>query len=340
MRPALAFLLLAFLAASSLTLAQGGGHVITGVVRDETSNRPLGAVKLELSSSGLQAKPSITSGMDGEFTFTGLADGEYSVVATKAGYDPVTVGVTIMRSGTQPVMILLHPSAAEKPITIGNYVSAHELSVPARARAAYEKGCGLLEEQKKAAESIPEFQQAVKAFPGYYEAYTKIGVANYQLGKFPETEAALKKAVELSSGKYLEPLYLLADLYNGQRKYQEAADLARKATALDEFTWNSHFELARALVGLKDGAGAEASALRACELKPDSAPAHLVLANAHLLLRNYPAAVRDFDTYLNLEPEGPLSAAVRQNREKILQQLQQPSNGQQSTAPSPSVQKA
>lgn len=331
-RPAF-FLLVVAVTVSRALLAQSGGHIISGFVREESSNSPLATVALQLLSSGRQARPSVTSGADGEFSFTGLPDGEFSIVATKTGYDSITIGVTIMRSGTQPVMILLHRSSASKLLGVGSSVSAHELAIPERARVAFEKGSKLLEDENRPAESIPEFQRAVDAFSQYYEAYTKLGIANYELSKFPESEAALKKSIEVSSGKFLEPLYLLADLYNGQRKYQDAEPLARQAVALDESSWNGHFELARALVGLKKGTEAETSALRARELKPNSAPVHLVLANAHLLEQNYKAAIQDFDAYLNLEPSGPLSESVRQRRANLQQQLQQTPITRQATPP-------
>lgn len=301
-----------------------GGHTISGFVREEGSNTPITAVELEISSSGSRVRPSVTSGTEGEFVFKGLPDGEYSIVASKTGYETTTVTVTVMRAGSPQVSIPLRRSTPEKLVSPGDSISVRELTVPERARAAYDRGRRLLEDENKPAESIPEFQQAAKAYPQYYEAYTEIGIANYHLGKFPEAEQALTKAIDTSSGKFVQPLYLLADLYNGQRKFQEAETLARQAIALDDYTWNSHFELARALVGLKKGTDAETSALRARTLAPGNAPVQLVLANAHLLEQKFAAAIEDFDAYLRLEPTGPLSQTVRQRRDQLQKQLQQP----------------
>lgn len=330
-----AFLLFLAILGESPLLAQGlsGGHTISGVVREEGSNTPITAVELEISSSGSRVRPSVTSGTQGEFVFKGLPDGEYSIVASKTGYDTATVTVTVMRAGSPQVSISLRRTTPEKLVGPGDSISVRELTVPERARVAYDKGHRLLEDENKPAESIPEFQQAVKAYPQYYEAYTEIGIANYHLGKFPEAEQALKKAIDTSSGKFVQPLYLLADLYNGQRKFQEAEILARQAIALDDYTWNSHFELARALVGLKRGAEAETSALRARELAPDNAPVQLVLANSHLLEQNYKAALQDFDAYLKLEPTGALSQAVLQKRDQLQKQLQQTPVGKDATPP-------
>src|SRR5438309_1995020 len=202
MRLALAFLLLPAvvlqtraIGALGILLQHGGGHIISGIVREEGTNSPINAVALQLLSSGNQASPSVTSGMQGEFSFRGIPDGDFSIIATKTGYDSVTVGVTVMRTGTTPVTIVLRKTASANFNSLRSAVSAHDLNVPQRARASYEKGRALLEDRKNPAGSISEFEQATKAFPSYYEAYTQIGIANYELGKLPEAEKALSKAI-------------------------------------------------------------------------------------------------------------------------------------------------
>jgi len=336
MRFLLGFLLLPMFPGMGVSFGQGlGGHVISGFVREEGSSMPLEAAKLEMLSSAGQVRPSVTSDTNGAFSFQGASDGEYSVVATKTGYDPVTVKVTVMRSGTMPVTIALRRTAPSKLLGLGGPVSAHALVIPERARAAYEKGRRLLEDENKPAESIAAFQSAVDAFPSYYEAYLKLGVANHRLGKFPEVEQSLKRAIATRSNKYLEPLYLLADLYNGQQRYAEAEPLARQAVELDNSAWNAQFELARAFVGLKRGADAEASALKCLELKPDNASAYLVLANAHMQEQKYSDVMRDFDGYLKLEPNGPMSENIRKRRSRLEDELQPASGNLEKNDPGP-----
>jgi tetratricopeptide (TPR) repeat protein len=315
--------------------AQGmeSGHPVEGVVREEGSNAPVSAAKVDISMDGVQARPTAISSFEGQFSFAGLKDGEYSVVVSKDGYDAATVSVTMTLGGATPVTVMLHRKNTKKVTSAGDSVSVHELKVPDKARASYDKGKELLD-KGKAADSIPEFQQAVTEFPSYYEAYMEMGVANYSLNKYPEAEQAFRKAVELSEGKSIKPLCLLADLDNNQRRYQEAETLARQAIALDEASWNAHFELARALVGFQKGVEAETSALRAKELAPEQASIYLVLASAHQLQHNLSATVQDFDAYLKLEPSGSLSDAVRQRRDRLQKSIGTAPSGQPSAAPS------
>ena len=70
----------------------------------------------------------------------------------------------------------------------------------------FDKGRKLLYEKSDAPGAIKEFQKAIKEFPGYYEAYTQIGVADYRLKDPGTAEDALRKAIELSENKYPESL--------------------------------------------------------------------------------------------------------------------------------------
>ncbi len=307
-------------------------HIITGYVREEVSNDPIAAATLEISQSGSAAHSPVISGMDGGFLFRGLEEGEYVISAKKSGFNSTSVTVSVVRTGGPEVTISLRRTAPAGAASPGGPISAHQLQVPKKARAAYEKGHRLLEEENNPGGSIAAFEKAVKEYPGYYEAYTELGVANNRVAKFPEAEASLKKAAELSDGKYLQPLYVLADVYNSQGKYQEAEPWARQAIAVDNSAWNGFLELARSQVGLKRTSEAETSALQARDLAPQTPQVYLVLANVHALQRNYQAAVQDLDAYLKLEPDGQRSDAVRRTRERLQKLVHPPGANPASTA--------
>jgi len=327
-------LLLTIVGVTALHAQERGDHILTGYVREEGNNVPIPAATLEISRSGGQGRSPVITGLEGDFLITGLQEGEYVITAKKNGFESASVTVSIVRTGGPAVTILMRRTAPSS-VGPGGPISAHELQAPKGARGAYEKGRRLLEVENNPAGSIPAFEKAVKEYPSFYEAYTELGIANYHLGKVPEAETSLKKALELSDGKYLKPLYLLADLYNTQRKFQEAEPLARQAIALDDSSWNSFFELARSLLGLKRVTEAETSAKRARDLAPNNSQVYLVLANVHVLEQNYQAAVQDFDAYLKLEPNGQSSDAARRTRDKLQKQAQPPPGANPpSTSPS------
>jgi len=330
-----ALLLLLTLGAGALLAQDPNNHTITGIIREEGSYKPISSATVELLSLGVQVLPPVFSGMEGEFVFRGLEAGDYVISAKKDGFNSVSVDVRVLRTGVSDIRISLRRTASAGVVAPGGSISAHQLQVPHKARAAYEKGRRLLEDGNNPSHSIPAFEKAIRLFPAYYEAYTELGIANYHLGRVPEAEASLKKAVELSEGKYVEPLYLLADLYNSQGNYQKAEPFARQAIALDDSVWNSFFELARSLVGLKRAPEAETSALRAHDLAPKNPQVYLVLANVHVLQQNYQTAVQDLDAYLELEPNGPTNDAVRRTRDKLQKQVQPQPGANPPSTPTP-----
>jgi tetratricopeptide (TPR) repeat protein len=316
------FLLLLTVAAGALLAQEPNNHLIRGIVREEGTNRPIASATVEITRLGVQAVTPMFSGMQGEFAFRDLEEGEYVITAKKDGFNSASVSVLVLRTGLPDVRITLTKTTPAAVISSGGPISAHQLQAPHKARAAYEKGYKLLEDKNNPSAAVASFQKAIKLFPGYYEAYTELGIADYRLGRVAETKASLKKAVDLSEGKYVEALRLLADVYNSQGNYQEAERLARQAIALDNLAWNGFFELARSLVGLKQPAEAETSALRARELTPKNAQVYLVLANVHVLEQNYHAAVQDCDAYLELAANGPTKDAVRRTRNNLQKQVQ------------------
>jgi len=332
-----AFLLLLTVAAGALLAQESNDHSITGVVREERTNDPISSATVEISRMGVQVVTPVFSGMEGEFLFRGLEEGEYVISAKKDGFNSVSVDVLVLRTGLPNVRISLSRTAPASGVDPGGPISSHQLQVPHKARAAYEKGRRLLEDENNPSASIPAFEKAVKLLPSYYEAYTELGIANYHLGRVPAAEASLKKAVEVSEGKYVEPLYLLADLYNSQGKYQQAEPLARQAIALDDSVWDNFFELARSLVGLKRAAEAETTALRARDLAPKNPQVFLVLANVHVLEENYHAAVEDFDAYLELEPNAPNNEAVRRTRDRLEKQVRPHPGANPPSTPAPAA---
>jgi Flp pilus assembly protein TadD len=336
MRFRVAFVLvLAVLAARTLPAQERGDRIISGIVREEGSDNFIAGATLEISHSGSQAYAPVISGTNGEFVFRDLPAGEFVITARKDGFTSASVTVNIQLTVNEVTISLRRAVAGG--VHPGVPISAHQLQAPKKARAAYERGRRLLEDENNPADSISEFEKAVKEFPSYYEAYTELGIAKNRLGKVPEAEASFKQAIELSTGSYPKALYFLADLNNGQGKYQEAEPLARQAIALDDSDWNGFYELARALVGLKRVSEAETVALRARDLAPQNPPVYLILANVHTLQQNYPAAIQDLDAYLKLKPEGQMSDAVRRSRDKLQKQVRQSAGANPAATPTPAA---
>ena len=93
----------------------GSGHVINGLVREEGSNALVQGVTLEIFASGSRVKPSVMSGTNGDFQFNELHAGDYSIVATKSGYESATLSVAVLLGSSPSVTISLRKSDSSQP---------------------------------------------------------------------------------------------------------------------------------------------------------------------------------------------------------------------------------
>jgi tetratricopeptide (TPR) repeat protein len=204
-------------------------------------------------------------------------------------------------------------------------VSVRQLQIPDKAIRAYNQGIECLA-KKEAEASLVHFQRAISDFPGFYEAYDRIGAADLKLWRIPNAEQAFRKSVELSEGQYAHPLLALGAILDDQHKYAEAEEVTRKGLALEADSWTGHYYLAVALFGLNRLDEAADSALESLREKPDFPQPFMLLADIHGRERNYLAYVSDLDAYLKLAPDGPASARARAFRESARRMLLESQN--------------
>jgi tetratricopeptide (TPR) repeat protein len=334
-------LLVAILTIQSFANAQvshmsSGDARITGHVRDAASGEPLTSVRVEVSPLGGVSSVYVQTGTDGEFRIAGVNDGYYDLVINQKGYKPYREPVTLANGNMLVLMITLEkaPADAEAPAAA---LSAHELTVPQKARDAYLKGIALKAKPDYAG-ALEQFQKAIKQFPTYYEAYAEAGVAQVNLNKPDDAEKDLQKSIDLSEGKYAPALIYFAGLMNNKRDYADALSMARKGLALDDNAWRGNFEMARALNGLKRNDEAVPYAKKAAQLAPENAQMYVVLMNADLGAHDYPGAMAAIDSFLKLSGTGPQADQVRRLREQVEAAIQkeQAKAAATSAAPAPS----
>lgn len=199
--------------------------------------------------------------------------------------------------------------------------SVRELQIPEKARKACESGTQRFA-AKDAAGSVPEFQKAIRTFPGYYEAYVKLGAAELDLERWGDAEAAFRKANELSGGHYaLANFGLGLILATVTKQFAEAEAVVRTGLATAPADVTGHFVLAWVLYSTARLQEAEESAREAVSSNPNLAGARLLLAQIHFQERNFSAAVEDIDAYLNMGVSGSEEERVRGIRAEALRAL-------------------
>jgi len=284
---------------------------IDGYVRDSGDQHAMENIRVDLKQfTGIPVGTAFTRG-NGEFEFSGLPRGDYVIEVKVKDYEPLQQTVEILNAARRGLSIFLtRPMKAVKLASRGS-ISAHQLSAPLKAQTEYDKGVNLIYDKSDYRGAIAQFQRAIKDFPTYYEAYAQEAIAYENLKEKPAAEEALRKSLDLSSGKYAEALILLAGLLNDSNRYQEAVTYSRKAIEVDAASWRGPFELARALSGLKQMDEAEKSAIQARDRNPDNPPVYLILANIYISQHNYSSLAKDLDAFLKLVPEGPDAEQAR-----------------------------
>ncbi len=260
---------------------------------------------------------------DGAFEFSVLPNGDYVIQVKVKDYEPLQQTVEIMNGARRGISLFLSKPLIPATSNLNLAISAHQLSAPHKAEDEFEKGMTLLYDKSQYRPAIAQFEHAIRDFPNFYEAYVQIGAAYQNLGQLPAAEEAFRKSVDLSSGQYAEPLFLLSALLSDNSRYEEAATFARKSTAADASSWRGPFQLARALTGLKQFDEAEKFAIQSRDRNPDNAAAYLVLANIHIGRHDYPSLAKDLDGYLKIAPHGSEADRVRKAREQVQATLKQ-----------------
>jgi tetratricopeptide (TPR) repeat protein len=105
-------------------------------------------------------------------------------------------------------------------------VSVRDLKIPGKARNAYNKGTQRFE-QRDWSGSVVEFQRAIAAYKDFYEAYYKIGLADLELQLGKEAEAAFRKSIELSEGRFAPALFGLGLTLGDAKQFDDALAFIR-----------------------------------------------------------------------------------------------------------------
>ena len=313
------------LAASTMTVkAQDSNYdkpdgKICGTVLSKTDHRALSQVAVRLKSHAAGIFRSVLTDFEGRFEVRGLPRGTYDIVVDEPGYEPAQTSA--QTDGASSQLVLYVKSSNVPQILRDSYtVSARELRIPGKARREFEKGLGRLLKRDPAG-SVSHFTKAAQAFPGYYEAYYHVGVAETSLGRRDEAMQAFQKAIDLSGGRYAWAEFGFGYLLYLEEKPAEAVTIIQRGLEADESSAVGYLILGLALLHLDRLDEAEKSAHEALLRNPNFAQAYLVLADVYGRRHEYHAHLQSLDTYLSLEPNGAESEQVRQVRAALLRVL-------------------
>jgi len=283
--------------------AQSTG-MVKGVVQD-MQGQPVENAKVTIEmSEGTARKFETKSNKKGEFIQIGLRSGAYKVTADKDKVVSNTADVRVRVGSTAEAKLVLGaPGAAAS--------SKEAMAKNAELKATLEAGIAASNAGNDD-EAIAKFMHATELKPDCADCFYNVALLQSKKKDYAKSEEFYKKAIELKPA-YPDAYNGLANVYNAQRKFDEAAAASAKAA-----------ELAGSAPGALAGgnpdalfnqgvilwnAGKIADAKKQFEAtiaaKPDHAEAHFQLGMALVNEGNLPGAGTEFETYLKLAPSGP-----------------------------------
>lgn len=259
--------------------------------------------------------------LDGSFAFKELPAGYYYLSVREEGFSERRQTFVVSKSlankkreiEVQLEIVPGAPSEVEENATI----SIKQLDVPAEARQSWERALKAFAENHEA-EAVRLLERSISLAPDYPAPYNLLGTYHHRRKNFEKSISLFTRAHELDPRAF-EPLVNLGGSLISVGRYLQAIEINRQALALRPHSALAHAQLGMAYFFLGQNLLAKAEFLKAKQLDPNSATfPQLFLADIYLAEKNRPAALREFEDYLQRHPDAPEREEVTRKRNRLL----------------------
>jgi tetratricopeptide (TPR) repeat protein len=322
-----AFLLTSILAIPRDVLAQLNNSdsqpvSLTGTVFSEKTKRAVDQANVRLCDTGGNLLTQTITNDSGQFDFRQIRRSNYILTVDAAGYQSYALHVELSFASDRGISIYLKPDPSDPAANVpAANISAHEMSMPSKARDLLASGGKKLYADKNPQAALIDFQQAISIAPGFYEAYFQIGMAYLTLGTREDAEKNFRKSIEVSNDKYGEPVIGLASFLIDKGDLAQSESMTRHGLELSPNSWFGYYQLGRILFAENKIADAQKSAEQARSLSPNAALVYRLLSNIHLTQKDYPALLQDLDSYIKLDPDSPAGVRAKEIRNQVQQSI-------------------
>lgn len=321
---------LALLLLQALVVHAQAINTLRGKVRS-TSGMTLNNAIVELRLSGGALLAQTVTRNDGDFAFSNLEPGEYTLEVTLSGYQPTSqlARFNQPRGGAFQEVINVEVVLRQREDTTitapagTNFVQ----DVPKVAREAYEKAVAKLREGKSA-EAISLLREAIAQFNDYFNANFALASELYRAGKYQEALEPLERARQVND-RDGNVYYLFGQVMLRQRKFVVADYAFREALRYNANHVASHYFRGLTLIEIgfrekdaKQGAAsladAEKELLAALDLSDKKLhDVYLQLARIYERRGEKEMAARMLEDYLKAEPDSKQAQKVREAIQKL-----------------------
>jgi len=261
---------------------------------------------------------------EGEFTFTQVTEGEYSVETFETDlYEATNTHVQVRplprnKPSLFTVFVELPRKAASEKVAGGELMADVDVNVPKQAVKHYTAGMKKISKGDSAG-AIAELQLAIGIYPAYYAARLELGRELRLQKRFPEALQVIEPLFEIAPRR-VDPLIEQGIVMLALERREDAIRALTSALSLEENNWAAHLYLGWALLE-HEGAKSETHFQRAIELdERKAARAHLALARLAEARGERLLALDHLDAYLALAPQAHDAEATRKLAERLRSQ--------------------
>ena len=304
--------ILAIFLAAGLALAQAGRGTarLGGVVTDQAGKPVDGAtVTLTYVHGAGGAKHEATTNKKGEWSFMGLGTGQWDLAVLMKGYEPYAQSLSISQLSLNPKVTVKLKKA--EPGTGGTIIQDEDTF------SFLELGNQLFKDEKYDG-AIAQYQLFLESNPLAYQVQLNIADAYREKGEFDKAIELYNKTIELSAGDQTlgkdvkgKALAGIGNIYLKQNKLAEAQEYFKKSiesSPKDEILAYNVGEIYFSNQNLDE---AKKYFELASEIKSSWPDPYLKLGYVYLNMADNASAVRMFEKFLTLEPEGERTALVK-----------------------------
>jgi len=291
---------------------------ISGTVLLEANKRPASQVAVNLRSRAAGIFRSVLTDLEGHFKVQNLPRGTYDIAVDEEGYEAAQASAQLDGPSAKLVVYLKPRPGANLPDRYS--VSVRELKIPGKAQAEFQKGLERLAKNDPAG-SLSHFTKATQSFPGYFEAYYRLGLAEATLGRNADAITAFQTSIDLSGGRYALAEFGYGYMLCQEGKPGEAERVIRRGLEVENAGPEGYVMLSEALMRLDRLDEAERSVRQALLRNAGFAGTYLALADLAERKGDFRVEIQDLDVYLKLRPKGPASEQARRVREAATKRL-------------------
>jgi tetratricopeptide (TPR) repeat protein len=283
-------------------------------VRFEDNTAAPAGVLVDLEyGDGLPFANSVTDS-GGRVDFLPDQSAVYIIRAKQPGYKEATARLDLQNTHNGYAVLTLKrdPNQPGPADAGGGTISVGELAIPNAARKEFDKATQALQNHNLD-EGVSHLKKAIELHDNYPQAYTQLGTAYNQQKKWQDAQGALQKAIQLDPNE-TDAYFQLGATLNQEKDYAGAEKALKRGFQLVPEPPEGaavHFELGFACFSQGRWQEAEPQAEKTIAARPDFALAHWLMAQIMLKKGDGQEAINEFQTYLNLDPNGPAAPSVR-----------------------------